>query len=142
MDERIQWWFPGLEAGLATMPQDAPFFRACAENCLAQGTMDFYLKLKENTGGTPDAFFAALSRIEGLGAEILEPDRTYRLVFQTCTCALHNCGYVSASQLCCCSRASILLALETLWPDRSAVVEAEETILSGAARCAFHIILT
>ena len=98
MEESISWWFQGLNAGLATLPEDAPFFRACAENCLGQGTLDFYLKLKADTGGTPDAFFAALSRIEGLDAEILESDRMYRLIFCTCTCCLHNCGYVQAPQ--------------------------------------------
>ena len=141
MDERIQWWFSGLESGLKTLPKDAPLFRACAENCLARGPLDFYLKLKADTGGAPDAFFAALSRIEGLDAEIVEPDRAYRLIFQACTCALHSCGYVNAPQLCCCSRASILLALQALWPGRSAAVEAEETILGGADQCTFRITL-
>lgn len=141
MDERISWWFQGLEAGLETLPEDAPFFRACAGNCLARGTMDFYLKLKADTGGTPDAFFAALNQVEGVGAELLEPDRAYRLMFRNCTCALRNCGYVSSPGLCRCSRASILLALEVLWPDRSAAVEAEETILGGADQCSFHITL-
>lgn len=141
MEESISWWFQGLNAGLATLPEDAPFFRACAENCLGQGTLDFNLKLKADTGGTPDAFFAALSRIEGLDAEILESGRMYRLIFCTCTCCLHNCGYVQAPQLCCCSRASILLALEHLWPEYSAAVKTEETILGGAARCSFQISL-
>lgn len=45
MDERISWWFQGLEAGLETLPEDAPFFRACAGNCLARGTLDAYRKL-------------------------------------------------------------------------------------------------
>lgn len=141
MDARIQWWFAGLEAGLETLPEDAPFFRACAGNCLARGTLDFYRKLRADTSGTPDGFFAALGRIEGLGTEILEPGRAYRLIFRSCTCALHSCGYVNGPQLCRCSRASILLALEALWPDRPAAVEAEKTILDGADRCAFRIAL-
>ena len=141
MDEHISWWFPGLEAGLETLPEDAPFFRACAGNCLSCGTLELYKKLQADTGGTPDAFFAALGRMEGVDAEILTRGQAYRLIFKACTCALHNCGYVNSPALCRCSRASILQTLEILWPDRAASVEAEETILGGAARCSFHISL-
>ncbi len=141
MDGQISWWFRGLEAGLETLPEEAPFFGACAENCLSRGTLDLYKRLQADTGGIPDAFFAALGQIEGVGAEILETGRTYRLIFHTCTCALHGCGYVDTPALCHCSRASILRTLEVLWPDRAAAVETEQTILGGAAACSFHISL-
>ena len=141
MDEHISWWFPGLEAGLETLPEDAPFFRACAENCLSHGTLELYKKLQTDTGGTPDAFFTALGQLEGVDAEILESGLTYRLIFKTCTCTLHGCGYVNTPALCRCSRASILRTLEVLWPNHAAAVEIERTILGGAAECSFRISL-
>lgn len=82
-----------------------------------------------------------MNQVEGVGAELLEPDRAYCLMLRNCTCALHNCGYVSSSGLCRRSGAGILPAPEALWPDRPAAVEAEKTILDGADQCSFHITL-
>ena len=142
MDSEIRWWFPGFEAGLAALPKEerGTLLRSCAENCLQMGMLDFYRGVHERTGGEIDAFVQALGEMGGLGTEIVRPGKEFWLIFNQCTCSLHNQGYINSYLLCECSRQSVLHILRELWPERSFIVDPEGTILNGAQDCRFHII--
>ena len=141
MDSEIHWWFPGFEAGLSALEEEerGTMLRACAENCLRMGMLDYYRGVYERTGGDIDGFFRALGEAGGLETEIVRPGQEFWLIFHQCTCSLHTQGYIDSCLLCECSRQSVLCILRELWPDWRFDVVSEATILNGAPDCRFHI---
>src|SRR5699024_9653652 len=90
MDEKILFWFSGLEKSIETMDpqQRETFFCECGKNCVQQGTLDFYRQLYDSAAGDLDAFFQKVNEVPGLRAEILAPGGQYAFCFAECTCML------------------------------------------------------
>lgn len=141
MDEKILFWFSGLEKSIETMDpqQRETFFCECGKNCVQQGTLDFYRQLYDSAAGDLDAFFQKVNEVPGLQAEILAPGGQYAFCFAECTCMLHTQGYMNTPHLCECSRQSVLFVLQTLWPGKEFSVELTASILRGDDRCRLEI---
>ena len=74
-------------------------------------------------------------------ADIIEPGHVYEIGYPKCFCPDVLYGGVKDSALCECSRQSILYVLNTLLPDKKITVEMMETVLTGAQRCRFKVVV-
>lgn len=137
----LRFWVTGVLEGSAALSalQRERLFRSCARACLAESAMDFYGALFEGVSGNLDAFFRALGETEGMRTRLIDPGRTWDLVFETCSCPLVARGCTTDARLCGCSQQSVLYALHELWPDERFSVELAGTVLSGAPCCTLRV---
>ncbi|MDK2866001.1 MAG: hypothetical protein PWP51_275 [Clostridiales bacterium] len=141
MDQKINYWFNGFEAGIAALDvvQREKLFKACAQNCIQQRSMTYYRQLYDAVDGDLNAFFESLKDVPGVNCEMIEQNKIYDLCFEKCTCPLHTEGYVKTPMLCECSKQSVLYVMSSLWCELHFDVVLCSTILRGAETCKLKI---
>ncbi len=134
-------WFKGFEKGIAMLP--APerelFFSECGKHCVTNSVLPIYRDLYKKANGNMDIFFQKANELPGVKGEVIETGHIYHLFFLTCTCKLHQEGYINTPLLCECSRQSVLYALHSLWNNKNFHVTVCHSILRGERDCKLKI---
>ena len=135
-------WFRGFEQGLEVMDADArnDLLAHCARQCADTGVLRAYLRHYQAVGGDRDAFYRRLHELGNVRGAVVVPGREYRVCFPDCACDLHTACGVNTPCLCECSRQSVLYIAKAVWQGCDIRVDAEGTILSGAAECRFRLV--
>lgn len=135
-------WFNGFEKGLNEMDSDSRscLLKQCAKSCADTGVLQSYLKLYQTVNGERDAFYSRLSEIGNVCGEIVVHNKEYYIYFPECACDIHTTFGVNTTNLCECSRQSIIYVAKSVWSDSKVRVEQVETILSGDRECKFRVI--
>lgn len=135
-------WFKGFEKGLDEMDSDnrSCLLKHCAKSCADTGVLQSYLKLYHTVNGERDAFYNRLSEIGNASGYIVVPNKEYIICFPKCACDIHTSFGVNSTNLCECSRQSIIYVGKIIWGDDKIRVEQVETILSGDTECKFRIV--
>lgn len=71
--------------------------------------------------------------------EVAESGRRYDIRYKYCACDLVQRKYINTSDLCECSRSSLLYNWETIFGEGNVKVEMVQTILCGAQCCQFIV---
>ena len=95
----------------------------------------------EECGCVLDEQYKKYGNTEALFAKIIEPGRVYEIGYPKCVCGEVLYGGISDVSHCECSRQSILYILGELMPEKVITVEIIETVLSGAEKCRFKVIV-
>ena len=103
--------------------------------------MGLYKKLWAQSQGEPDAFFQLLGTAVGIRTEVLEPGKSWQILYPACGCDLVTGGYVRTPAICEYSRLGIACCLGRVWPGHRFTVTKEKTILQGDACCCFLVAL-
>ena len=135
-------WFKGFEEGLAALDAESrsDLLKYCAKQCVDTGVLQAYLRHFDTVCGDRDAFYRRLHEVGNVRGEVIIPGKEYEICFPECSCDLHTACGVNTSNLCECSRQSILYVNRTVWKGCDLRVESEGTILSRAPECRFKVI--
>lgn len=147
MDEKdlmgIKKFYQTLEEGIKSLPaeEQEKLYKSCGMNC----AKDFVLKEQkrqfEECHGDLDLQYTKYGHSEYFFAEIIEKGHIYEIGYPRCLCYMFTSGFASSPVHCECSRQSILYVLHELMPDKKIEVETIETVLSGAEKCRFRVVV-
>lgn len=132
-----------LEERIGELPAEmrSALYRPCAVDCVKGFVLAELRRQFVECGGDLDRQYAEYGRSEYFFADVVEPGRVYEMGYPRCLCPLVSEGFVEAPTHCECSRQSILYVLQELMPDKTIRVETMETVLSGAERCRFRVVV-
>ncbi len=130
-----------LERGMDGLPQEQRegLYRGCAEYCAKGYVLPEQQRRLAECGGDLDRMFEKYARTEFFFMDIIERGHVYEMGYPRCLCPLVECGQMSLTAHCECSRQSILFVLESLLPNRRIAVETLHTVLGGAEECRFRV---
>ncbi|ADV44973.1 hypothetical protein [Bacteroides helcogenes] len=136
-------FYSNLEQQIATLPaeQQGHVFRKCAIHCVSNTVLPFLRNRYENCGGDMDLFFSEKENSEYSFQKVVEKGHIYEMGYPRCLCFMHDMGFATSQAHCECSRQSILYILHELFPMRNISVEMVGTVLGGADKCTFRIMV-
>lgn len=112
-----------------------------ARTCVKDTVLPLQRGQFEACGRCLDEQYRRFGDTEFLKARVIEPGRVYEIGYPACVCPDVLSGRVTDPAHCECSRQSVLYILGELMPDKSIDVETIETVLGGAAKCRFKVIV-
>lgn len=116
-------------------------YRDKAINCVKDAVLPVMRKQFEECGCSLDEQYKKYGNTEYFFAKIIEPEHIYEIGYPRCLCNEVLCGNQKEAEFCECARQSILYVIENLVPDKTIRVEMIETVLSGAEKCRFRVIV-
>ena len=86
-------------------------------------------------------YFKCFIRLTGLGFEgkVIKSGKVYELIFTKCGCPLYTQTGIKSTNLCECSRQSMICVFKNLVPQRTFKIECMESILAGNEKCCHRI---
>lgn len=140
---RAKDYYHTIEVSIGELPLEnrENVYRQCAINCVKDTVLKeqqqqfkechYDLDLQYTKYGTSEFFFA----------KVIQKGHIYEIGYPRCVCHLVNSGFVHTSAHCECSRQSIIYVLHNLMPNKNIQVKTIETVLSGANKCRFRVII-
>lgn len=141
--QQAQAFYRILEENIGKLPADerGALYRPSAINCVKDVVLTELRRQFEECGCDLDRQYAKYGRSEYFFADVVEPERVYEMGYPRCLCPQVDAGFVQAPSHCECSRQSILYVLQELLPHKTIEVEILETVLSGAEKCRFRVVV-
>lgn len=112
-----------------------------AINCVNDTILPMQKKQFEECGCCLDEQYKRYGNTEWLFANIIEEGHIYEIGYPACVCPEVKSGKIKDVAHCECSRQSILYVIGNLLPDKNISVEIIETVLGGAEKCRFKVIV-
>lgn len=136
-------YFIDIETQISLLPKDQQgiIFKRCAANCVNKYVLPILKDRCKKCGGDLDLFFSEQNNSEYSFQSVVEKGRIYEMGYPQCLCFMHDIGFAQSKVHCECSRQSILFVLYELFPDKNFTVETVSTVLGGADKCTFRIIV-
>ena len=136
-------YFDDIEKQISLLPKDQQglVFKRCAANCVTKYVLPVLKSRCETCEGNLDLFFSEKENSEYSFQKVVEQGRVYEMGYPKCFCFMHSMGFAESKTHCECSRQSIIFVLQELFPDTDFTVETIGTILGGADKCTFRIIV-
>lgn len=147
MDENnlmmIKKYYHAMEEGIKSLPAEAQekLYKSCGMDCAKNFVLGEQKRQFEECHGDLDLQYTRYGNSEYFFAEIIEKGHIYEIGYPRCLCPMVASGLASAPTHCECSRQSIIYVLQELMPDKKIEVETIETVLSGAEKCRFRIVI-
>lgn len=141
--ETAKLYFQAIEDNLSQLPveEQAKVYRPCAINCVKGAVLQELRRQFEECQCNLDLQYTKYARSEYFFVDIIKKGHIYEMGYPRCFCPLVESGFVKSPVHCECSRQSILYVLQELVPDKKIEVETLGTVLSGAGRCCFRVIV-
>lgn len=141
--QRAKALYRMLEEGVGKLPAEVrgTLYRPGAVDCVKGFVLKELRRQFEECGCDLDRQYARYGRSEYFFADVVEKGRVYEIGYPRCLCPLVDAGFVQAPTHCECSRQSILYVLQELLPGKTVRVETIETVLSGAGKCRFRVVV-
>lgn len=142
MDDRfLRYWYAGFDRALESMDARARelLLENCGRACADSYTRKVYVDEYEKAADMDDF----ISRLESVFLEVkyAKTDGGYILTYDRCSCDIAGKGFVKSPVFCHCSACNARENWEAVVGQGNADVELIESILGGAQKCAFKIIL-
>ncbi|SRR5574344_1654019 len=136
-------YFNNMEQQIAMLPEDQQgvIFKRCAVNCVTNGVLPFLKIRYEKCNGDLDLFFSEQEKSEYSFQRVIEKGRVYEMGYPRCLCYMHDMGFAKLKTHCECSRQSILFVMHKLFPEKDFAVETINTVLGGADKCTFRVMV-
>lgn len=129
-------WFEGFDRAIREMnPEErSAFFRPCAKACSDSYPAKIFVEAYADSTDRDDFLKKISERMEGVAIE-KNDDGSLAFEFPECYCELYRQGYVTAPELCECSRLSLIDNFEAAMGPGCVEVELIRSILGGADTC-------
>lgn len=136
-------YFQTLEDSIENLPveEQANIYRPCAINCVKNTVLKEHQKQFQECHEDLDLQYTKYGNSEYFFANIIEKGHIYEIGYPRCFCHMVESGFVKSPIHCECSRQSILYVLHELMPDKNIQVKIIETVLSGADKCRFRVVI-
>lgn len=116
-------------------------FRNIAVNCVKNTVLPIQASQFKECGCSLDEQYKKYGDTENFFGKVIEPGHIYEVGYPKCVCPEVLSGKVSDHTHCECSRQSVLYVLQQLLPDKIIAVETIETVLEGAGKCRFRVMI-
>ena len=87
----------------------------------------------------PQIFPKNKREISGIEGKVIKSGKVYELIFTKCGCPLYTQTGIKSTNLCECSRQSMICVFKNLFPQRTLKIECMESILAGNEKCCHRI---
>jgi hypothetical protein len=137
-------YFIDLEKQISLLPKEQQeiLFKRCATRCVTKYVLPSLKGRKERTKSDLDLFFSGKENSEYSFQRVIEKGHIYEMGYPQCLCFMHDLGFAQSKIHCECSRQSILFVLQELFPDKDFSVETIDTVLGGADKCTFRVMVS
>ncbi len=115
-------------------------YREKAINCVKDTVLPVQMQMFQDCEGDLHTYCQKYGTTEFFFAREIVTGRVYEMGYPKCVCPEALAGGKDAS-FCECSRQSMIYVLENMMPQKHIQVETIETVLSGAERCRFKVIV-
>lgn len=115
-------------------------YREKAINCVKDTALPVQMRLFQECKGDLHTYCQKYGATEFFFAKEIEADHIYEMGYPKCVCPEALAGGKDAS-FCECSRQSMIYVLENMMPQKHIKVEIIETVLSGAEKCRFKVMI-
>ncbi|MDD2596014.1 MAG: hypothetical protein PHD11_09425 [Bacteroidales bacterium] len=122
-------------------PTTATDYKIKAINCVRDTVLPIQKGQFVECGCNLDEQYRKYGNTPWFFAEIIEPGHIYEIGYPKCVCPEVLKGLTKEKSHCECSRQSIIYILSTLMPDKKITVETIGTVLSGADKCRFRVVV-
>lgn len=142
MDQKFfERWFNGFSGGLDQLRQEecSRLFSKCALQCSCDALKYLYRDLFIECNGDLDKFFLRLNEKKDIEGKVIQSGKVYELIFTKCGCPLYTQTGIKSTNLCECSRQSMICVFKNLVPQRTFKIESMESILAGNEKCCHRI---
>lgn len=114
--------------------------RAKAINCVKDTALPVLMQWFCDSDSNLDTYCEKYGETEFSFAKIIEKGHIYEMGYPKCVCPEALAGGQETS-FCECSRQSMIYVLENMLPGKHIEVVVIETVLSGANKCRFKVII-
>jgi hypothetical protein len=137
-------YFNDLEKQIGLLPKEQQefLFKRCAARCATKYVLPSLKGRKERYKSNLDLFFSEQENSEYAFQRVIEKGHVYEMGYPRCLCFMHDWGFAQSKTHCECSRQSILFVLQELFPDKDFSVETIDTVLGGADKCTFRVMVS
>jgi predicted hydrocarbon binding protein len=137
----MKFWFTGLVNGLEKVDEPARevILQECGKACARSYTAAVFQEARKDSDDI-ETFLAALgARFSGATYELIDAE-TIRVCYSKCACDLVEAGLVDSPLICRCSAHNLHENFERAL-EKPVTVTLESSILQGASRCEFLVLL-
>ncbi|MDD2960174.1 MAG: hypothetical protein PHR92_16955 [Lachnospiraceae bacterium] len=115
-------------------------YRAKAINCVKDTALPVQLQWFQECDCDLEKYCRKYGETEYFFAKSIEQGHIYEMGYPKCVCPEALSGEKEAS-FCECSRQGMIYVLENMMPGKNIRVEIIETVLSGAQKCRFKVVI-
>ncbi|NLG04159.1 MAG: hypothetical protein GX567_10075 [Clostridia bacterium] len=115
-------------------------YKTKAINCVKDTALPVQMQWFKDCDYNLDQYCCKYGETEFFFAKIIEQGHVYEMGYPKCVCPEALSGEKEAS-FCECSRQGMIYVLENMMPEKHIEVETIETVLSGASKCRFKIVV-
>ena len=115
-------------------------YRTKAINCVKDTALPVQMRWFQECGHDLGVYCQKYGETEYFFAKEIEAGHIYERGYPKCVCPEALAGGKDAS-FCECSRQGMIYVLENMMPDKCIEVKTIETVLDGAEKCRFRVIV-
>lgn len=112
-----------------------------AINCLKNTALPLQMQWFRDSGCNMDEYCQKYGDTEFFFAKVIEEGHIYEMGYPKCVCPEALSGKKKDASFCECSRQGFIYILENMMPEKHIEVQKIETVLSGAKRCRFKVVI-
>ena len=115
-------------------------YKTKAINCVKDTVLPLHMQYFQECNFNLDAYCQKYGETEFFFAKAIQKGHVYEMGYPKCVCPEALAGGKDAS-FCECSRQSMIYILRKMMPEKHIEVEIIKTVLSGAEKCRFKVII-
>ena len=115
-------------------------YKTKAIHCIKDTAWPVQMQWFKECGYSLDNYCDKYGETEFFFAKIIEPGHIYEMGYPKCLCPEALSGKKEAS-FCECSRQGMIYVLENMMPEKDIEVKIIETVLNGAEKCRFEVVV-
>lgn len=141
--KQIKEYYKIMEESIKNLPteEQEKLYKPCGVNCAKGFVLKEQKRQFEECHGDLDLQYERYGNSEYFFGKVIEKGHIYEIGYPRCLCYMVDAGFAHSPVHCECSRQSIIYVLQELMPDKKIEVETIETVLSGAEKCRFRVVI-
>lgn len=115
-------------------------YKTKAINCVKDTALPILMQWFRDCDSDLDKYCDTYGETEFSFAKVIVQGHIYEMGYPRCLCP-EACSGEKEATFCECSRQGMIYVLENMLPEKQIEVETIETVLSGATKCRFRVVV-